>query len=77
MDIALEKRCCKFLWASLNSENKVVKMITLSSIKAAPSVLGDNYRYLSHKYSINFNDWFDSYNASSSCRVATPIRSIV
>ena len=24
MDIALEKRCSKFLWASLNSKNKVV-----------------------------------------------------
>ena len=55
--------CSKFLWASLNSENKVVKMVTLSSIKAARSVLEDNYRYLSYKYSINFNDWFVSYNA--------------
>ena len=31
IDITLEKRCTKFLWASLNSENKVVKMVTLSS----------------------------------------------
>ena len=67
MDIALEKRCSKFLWATLNSENKVVKMVTLSSIKAARSVLGDNYRYLSHKYSINFNVWFGSYNAINGC----------
>ena len=29
-------------------------MVTLSSIKAR-SVLGDNYRYLYHNYSINFN----------------------
>ena len=58
-----KKRCSKFLWASFNSEKKVVKMVTLSSIKAARSVLGDNYRYLSHKYSINFNDWLGSYNA--------------
>ena len=48
MDIALEKRCIKILCASLNSENKFVKMVTLSTIKAARSVLGDNYRYLSH-----------------------------
>ena len=67
MDIALEIRCSKFLWASLNFENKVVKMVTLSSIKAARSVLGDNYRYLSHKYSINSNDWFGSYNAINDC----------
>ena len=67
MDIALEKMCSKFLWASLNSENKVLKMVTLSFIKAARSVLGDNYRYLSHKYSINFNDWFGSYNAINGC----------
>ena len=67
MDIALEKRCTKFLWASLNSENKVVKKVTLSSIKSARSVLGNNYRYLSHKYSINFNDWFGLYNAINGC----------
>ena len=38
-------------------------MVTLSYIKAARSVLCDNYGYSSHKYSINFNDWFGSYNA--------------
>ena len=42
-------------------------MVTLSSTKAARLVLGDNYRYLSHKYSINFNDWFGSYNAINGC----------
>ena len=45
-------------------------MITLSSIKlikAARSVLRDNYGYLSHKYSINFSDWFGSYNAINGC----------
>ena len=67
MDIALEKRCSKFLWASLNPENKFVKMVTLSFIKAARSVFGDNYRYLSHNYSIYFNDWFGSYNAINGC----------
>ena len=67
MDISLENRCSKFVWASLNSDNKVVKMVTLSSIKAARSVLGDNYRYLSHNYSINFNDWFGSYNVINDC----------
>ena len=67
MNIALEKRCTKFLWASLNSENKVVKIVTLSSTKAARSVSGDNYRYLSHKCSINFNDWFGSYTAINGC----------
>ena len=67
MDIALEKRYIKFLGGSLNSENKVVKMVTLSSIKAARSVLGDNYRYLSHKYSINVYDCVGSYNAINGC----------
>ena len=66
MDIALEKRCSKFLWASLNSENKVVKIGIYSSVHAARSVLGDNYRYLSHKYSINLQ-WFGSYNAINGC----------
>ena len=42
-------------------------MVTLSSINADRSVFGDNYRFLSHKYSINFNDWFGSYNAINGC----------
>ena len=62
-DCFRNKSVASFLWASLNSEDEVVKMVALSSIEAARSVLGDNYRYLSHKYSINFNDWFGSYNA--------------
>ena len=60
--------CSKFfLWASLNFENKVVKMVSLSSIKAARSVFGDNYRYLSNRYSINLNHWLCSYNAINGC----------
>ena len=66
IDIALEKRCITFLWASLNSNNEVVKLITLSSIKTDRSVLGDNYRYLSHKYNIKLN-WCDSYNTINHC----------
>ena len=42
-------------------------MVTLYSIKATRLVLGGDYRYLSHKYSINFNDWFGSYNAINGC----------
>ena len=51
----------------MNSETKIVKMVTLSSIKAAQSVLEDNYRYLSYKYSINVNDCVGSYNAINGC----------
>ena len=40
-------------------------MVTLSSIKTDRSVLGENYRYLSHKYGINFNDWFGPYTCTS------------
>ena len=67
IDISLEKRCIKFLWTSLNSSNDVVKLITLSSIKTDRSVLGDNYRYLSHKYNIKSIQWFDSYNIVNHC----------
>ena len=42
-------------------------MVTLSSIKAARSVLGNNCCYLSHKYSINFNNWFGSYTTINGC----------
>ena len=67
LDIALEKMCTHIFWASVNSENKVVKMVTFFPIKAARSVLGDIYRYLSHKYSIYLNDRFGSYNALNGC----------
>ena len=42
-------------------------MVTLSSIKAARSVLGNTYRYLSHKYRINLNDWFGSNDTINDC----------
>ena len=42
-------------------------MVILSSIKTDRSVLVDNYRYLSHKCSINFNDWVGSCNAITGC----------
>ena len=57
------KRNVYKLFSGYYCENKVVKMVNVSSIKADRSVLRDNYRYLSHKYSINFNEWRGSYNA--------------
>ena len=52
IDIALEKRCLKFLWSCMNSNNDVVKSVFLSLIGNSYSTFGENYRYLSHKYNI-------------------------
>ena len=52
IDIALEKRCLKFLWSCMNSNNDVVKSVSLSSISNSYSTFGENYRYLSYKYNI-------------------------
>jgi len=52
IDIALEKRCLKFLWSCMNSNNDIVKSVSLSSMGNSYSTFGENYRYLSHKYNI-------------------------
>ena len=65
------KRCAKYIWSRLNSHNCVIKNIALSAKSSSSSDFGDNYRYLSYKYSIGIHAWnlllsklykcFDSY----------------
>ena len=40
IDIALEKRCLKFLWSCINSKNYVVKSVSLSSLRNGYSICG-------------------------------------
>ena len=57
IDILLEKRCLKFIWFCLNSDNNIIKNVTASSLKHSYSNLGENYRYFSYKYNITPYMW--------------------
>lgn len=62
IDVLIDKRCLKFIWSCLNSESSVVKLSALSATKTANSTFGDNYRFLSCKYSIVSHEWQKPYN---------------
>ena len=53
----LEKRCAKFVWPCLNSDNSIVKTIANPAKCSSVSNFGDNYRYLSYKYKIGNHVW--------------------
>ena len=55
--INLERRCAKFIWSCLNSDNSIVKTIANSAKCSSVSNFGDNYRYLSYKYKIGNHVW--------------------
>ncbi len=57
IDVMLEKRCIQFIWACMHSNNSVVKSIMYSGMHSSVSVLGENYRYFSHKYDISPLVW--------------------
>ena len=51
-DFMLEKRCLKFIWSCINSNNTIVKSVSSSAIMYSYSSLGENYRFLSDKCDI-------------------------
>ena len=56
--IKLERRCAKFIWSCLNSNNSIVKTIAKSAKCSSVSNFGDNYyRYLIYKYKIGNHVW--------------------
>ena len=55
--INLERRCVKYIWSCLNSDNSIVKTIANSAKCSSVSNFGDNYRYLSYKYKIGNHVW--------------------
>ena len=57
--INLERRCAKFIWSCLNSDNSIVKTILKSAKCSSVYNFGDNYRYLTYKYNIGNNDISD------------------
>ena len=57
IDLMLEKRCLKFIWSCINSNNTIVKSVSSSVIMESYSSLGENYRFLSDKYDIWPINW--------------------
>ena len=55
--INLERRCAKFIWSYLNSDNSIVKTIANSAKCGSVSNFGNKYRYLSYKYKIENHVW--------------------
>ena len=55
--INLVRRCAKFIWSCLNSDNSIVKTIANSAKCSSVSNFGDNYRYLSYEYNIGNHVW--------------------
>ena len=52
IEIALERRCAKFIHSCLNSNNLIIKATSISAITTHRSQFGDNYRYICYKYKI-------------------------
>ena len=62
IDLKLEKRCLKFIWSCINSNNTIVKSVSSSAIMYSYSSLGENYRFLSDKYDIWPINWTKSFS---------------
>ena len=58
IEIALEKRCAKFIHSCLNSNNLIIKTTSISAITNHRSHFGDNYRYICYKYKNPRYLWF-------------------
>ena len=58
--LSLKKRCLKFIWSCINSNNTIVKSVNSLVIMYSYSSLGENYRFLSVKYDIWPINWTKS-----------------
>ena len=57
INISYIRRCAKYIWSCLNSDNSIVKTIANSAKCSSVSNFGDNYRYLGYKYKIGNHVW--------------------
>ena len=62
IDLVLEKRCLKFIWFYINSNNTIVKSVSSSAIMYSYSTLSENCRFLSDKYDIWPSCWTKSFS---------------
>ena len=65
-NLCFEKRTINFVNKLLTSKNKTVDMITGMAIHGSHSVLGQNIKYLIHKYNLNINEVKSCWNKT--CR---------
>ena len=56
IDVILEKRCIKFVWFD-NNNYALYSNILRFFLQNGNSTLGENVRYLMHKYDIVNSDW--------------------
>ncbi len=56
------KRCIKFICMCMKYHNNTVKTISMMGVNGLYSVLGANYRVLSTKYSMNWNNIMKGWN---------------
>ena len=53
----MENRYAKYIWLCFNSNNLIVRDISMAAKISSFSDFGDNYRYLSYKYGIEIHVW--------------------
>ena len=62
IEVIFEKRCIKFVWSLFNSNYALYSNILRLSLQNGNSTLGENVRYLMHKYGIVNSDWSQNIN---------------
>ena len=70
-ELDFAKRTISFIRLLLNSNNKVVKMITGMGLCGPHSIIGQNYRFLSYKYDMNVKNVIKFWN--NRCQEQTEI----
>lgn len=60
IDILLEKRCIKFIWNLINSDQQLYSRIVHYSLNNCDTPIGENVRYFMHKYQLSYKDWYSS-----------------
>ena len=62
IEVILEKRCINFVWSLFNSNYALYSNILRLSLRNGNSTMGENVRYLMHKYDIVNSDWSQNIN---------------
>ena len=63
IEVTLEKRCIKYIWNLINSENKIRGSIVKLSLCNNSTTLGESIHYFMYKYKIYDYEWDESINA--------------
>ena len=64
IDSILERKCLRFLYNIFNSENQLYTLMIKYSLTNCDSTLGENFRYLMHKYEFDMHQWYGSITSS-------------